>query len=82
MNVIEKQELETLKKLNKSFIDLRSKIADLEIASRNIQSQKNLTFNDLDKLSSEFKSVESELLEKYGNVKINLETGEIQDDKD
>jgi hypothetical protein len=81
MKAIEKQELETLRDLNKSFVDLRSKLADLEIANRNIQSQKNLVFNDLDKLSSEFKSIEADLLEKYGNVKINLETGEITDDK-
>ena len=81
MKAIEKQELETLRDLNKSFVDLRAKLADLEIANRNIQSQKNLVFNDLDKLSSEFKSIEAEFLEKYGNVKINLETGEITDDK-
>jgi hypothetical protein len=81
MKAIEKQELETLRDLNKSFVDLRAKLADLEIANRNTQSQKNLVFNDLDKLSSEFKSIEADLLEKYGNVKINLETGEITDDK-
>lgn len=81
MKAIEKQELETLRDLNKSFVDLRARLADLEIANRNIQSQKNLVFNDLDKLSSEFKSIEADLLEKYGNVKVNLETGEIQDDK-
>jgi hypothetical protein len=82
MKAIEKQELETLRELNKSFIELRTKLADLEIANRNIQSQKNLVFSDMDKLSSEFKSIEADLLEKYGNVKINLETGEITDDKD
>lgn len=82
MESIEKQELETLRELNKSFVELRSKLADLKIASRNIQSQKNLIFSDMDKLSSEFKAIESDLLEKYGNVKINLETGEITDDKD
>ena len=81
MNAIEKQELETLRDLNKSFVDLRAKLADLEIANRNIQSQKKLVFSELHKLSSEFKSIEADLLEKYGNVKINLETGEIQDDK-
>jgi hypothetical protein len=82
MKAIEKQELETLRELNKSFVELRTKLADLEIANRNIQSQKNLVFSDMDKLSSEFKSIEADLLEKYGNVKINLETGEITDDKD
>ena len=35
----------------------------------------------MDKLSSEFKLIEADLLEKYGNVKINLETGDITDDK-
>lgn len=82
MKTIEKQELETLKELNKSFIELRAKLSDLEIANRNIQTQKNLVFNDMDKLSSEFKIVEADLLEKYGNVKVNLETGEITNDKD
>jgi hypothetical protein len=81
MKKIEEQELLTLRELNKSFVELRAKLADLEIANRNIQSQKNLVFNDLDKLSSEFKSIEADLLENYGNVKINLETGEITDDK-
>lgn len=81
MKTIEKQELESLQKLNKSFVELRSKLADLEIANRNIQHQKNVVFVDIDKLSSEFKQIEAELLEKYGNVKVNLETGEITDDK-
>ena len=31
MKSIEKQELETLRELNKSFVDLRSKLADLSI---------------------------------------------------
>jgi hypothetical protein len=42
MKKIEKQELETLRGLNKSFTELRGKLADLEIASRNIQTQNDL----------------------------------------
>ncbi len=79
MKAIEKQELETLRELNKSFVELRGKLADMEIASRNIQSQKNMIFSDMDKLSTEFKSIEADLLEKYGNVKVNLETGEYDE---
>jgi predicted nucleic acid-binding Zn-ribbon protein len=79
MKKIEKQELETLRGLNKSFTELRGKLADLEIASRNIQTQKNMIFSDMDKLSTEFKSIEADLLEKYGNVKVNLETGEYDE---
>jgi predicted nucleic acid-binding Zn-ribbon protein len=79
MKKIEKQELETLRGLNKSFTELRGKLADLEIASRNIQTQKNMIFSDMDKLSTEFKSLEADLLEKYGNVKVNLETGEYDE---
>jgi predicted nucleic acid-binding Zn-ribbon protein len=79
MKKIKKQELETLRGLNKSFTELRGKLADLEIASRNIQSQKNMIFSDMDKLSTEFKSIEADLLEKYGNVKVNLETGEYDE---
>lgn len=81
MKKIKKSELEALQNLNKSFTDLRTKLADLEIANRNIQSQKNAVFLDMDGLSTKFKSLEADLLEKYGNVKVNLETGEITDDK-
>lgn len=81
MNKIEDKELETLRSLNTRFVDLRSKLADTEIASRGILSQKNAIFSDMDKLSTEFKSIEADLLEKYGNVRINLETGDITDDK-
>jgi predicted nucleic acid-binding Zn-ribbon protein len=81
MKKIETSELEALQNLNKSFTDLRTKLADLEIANRNIQSQKNAVFLDMDGLSTKFKSLEADLLEKYGNVKVNLETGEITDDK-
>jgi hypothetical protein len=79
MKAIEKQELETLRELNKSFVELRGKLADLEITSRNVQTQKNMIFSDMDKLSTEFKSIEADLLEKYGNVKVNLETGEYDE---
>jgi uncharacterized protein YifE (UPF0438 family) len=38
-----------------------------------------MIFSDMDKLSTEFKSIEADLLEKYGNVKVNLETGEYDE---
>lgn len=82
MKNIEQTELEKLRNLNKSFSDLRSSLADLEIKGRTIQIHKENVFRDMDKLSSEFKELEAELLAKYGNVKINLQTGEITDDKD
>ena len=82
MKNIEQTELEKLRNLNKSFSDLRSSLADLEIKGRTVQIHKENVFRDMDKLSAEFKELEAELLAKYGNVKINLQTGEITDDKD
>jgi predicted nucleic acid-binding Zn-ribbon protein len=79
MKKIESQELEALQKLNKTFTDLRAKLADLEIANRNLQSQKNNVFSEMDGLSTQFKALEADLLEKYGNVKVNLETGEYDE---
>lgn len=79
MKKIEQKELESLRYLNKKFNDLRSKLADLEISKRNIENQKSSVFNQMDGLSSEFRSLEAELLEKYGNVKVNLETGEYDE---
>jgi len=80
MNKIEEQDLLKLRELNTKFSNLRSKIADIEIAIRNLNNQKRSVFFDLDATSTEFKSLEADMLDKYGNVTVNLDTGEIKDE--
>ena len=57
--------------LNSSFVQLKDKIADLEL-------QKQMVFENVSEIKKQFKNLESELVEKYGdNSIINLETGII-----
>lgn len=78
MKVLETQELEKLRELNKNFGILKNNIADIEITIRNLENKKNIVFSELDKLSSDFIDAEKELTEKYGDVTIDLESGEIK----
>jgi hypothetical protein len=81
MNKIEEHELSILRDLNSKFNKSRSKLADIEIAIRNLEVQKSNVFAQMDETGTSFKNVEAEMLEKYGKVEINLQTGEIKDDK-
>lgn len=78
MKVLETQELENLRELNKNFNSLKNSIADVEIAIRNLENKKTIVFSELEKLSSDFADAEKALTEKYGDVTINLESGEIK----
>jgi len=78
MKVLETEELENLRELNKNFNTLKNNIADIEIAIRNLENKKTAVFSELEKLSSEFADAEKALTEKYGDVTVNLESGEIK----
>jgi hypothetical protein len=72
MKSVTTEELETLKTLHQKFNDTKLNIADAELL-------KHKLFRDLDALSKEYKEIEALLLEKYGKVSVNLQTGEIND---
>lgn len=72
MKTVTTEELENLKDLSLKFNEAKVSIAETELA-------KHKFFRDLDALSNEYKELETVLLEKYGNVNINLQTGEIND---
>jgi hypothetical protein len=71
VKTVEEKELKLLQELNSSFVQLKDKIADLEL-------QKQMIFENVSEIKKQFKNLESELVEKYGdNSIINLETGII-----
>ncbi len=73
MKKIETEELEKVNAMNVEFNSLKKAIADAEL-------QKHVALHKISSLQSEFKELETELVEKYGdNVTINLETGEIKE---
>jgi len=81
MKTITEQELEDLRKVHSDFNSLKGKIADAEIEIKKLNLFKEDIFSKLEKASLDFKDQEKKLLEIYGNVNINLQTGEITDDK-
>jgi hypothetical protein len=81
MKTITEQELEDLRRVNSEFNTLKGKIADAEIEIKKINVFKEDVFSKLETASLDFKEQEKKLLEVYGNVNINLQTGEITDDK-
>ena len=81
MKTITEQELQDLRRVNSEFNTLKGKIADAEIEIKKINVFKEDIFSKLEIVSLDFKEQEKKLLEVYGNVNINLQTGEITDDK-
>lgn len=81
MKTITEQELEDLRKVHSEFNSLKGKIADAEIEIKKLNVFKEDVFSKLETVSIDFKEQEKKLLEIYGNVNINLQTGEITDDK-
>jgi hypothetical protein len=81
MKTITEQELENLRRVNSEFNTLKGKIADAEIEIKKLNVFKEDVFSKLETVSIDFKEQEKKLLETYGNVNINLQTGEITDDK-
>ena len=73
MKKIEQSELDQITKVNSKFAEIKETIANIEI-------QKHHLLNELSALQVEFKSLEDELIKKYGdNVLIDIRTGEIKE---
>lgn len=79
MKSIEKEELEKLRDANHRLYSLKNNIAEIELSIRALELNKSSVFTSIDELNVEFRSLKKELTQKYGNVSINLETGNIQE---
>ena len=76
MKKIEKEELEKLIELNKNYRDLKFQIADIEITFERLKNQKITSIANLEMGAHDLTSYQKEISEKYGDVDINLHTGE------
>ena len=71
VKTVEESELKLLQELNSNFQQIKNKLGDLEL-------QKQIVLENVSEIRNQFKSLESELIENYGdNSVINLETGII-----
>jgi DNA-binding transcriptional MerR regulator len=76
MNKIEQEQLERLTELNRSFRDLKFQIADIELSLERLKNQKKATLVNLEVSVHDLAKYQEELTAKYGDITINLQTGE------
>jgi predicted nucleic acid-binding Zn-ribbon protein len=78
MNTLESTELESLKDLNFKVKTLKEEIADIEVSLSRLKTKKQSALFEIEVAAEELSKFQSELFEKYGNVTIDLSTGEIK----
>ena len=81
MNTLESNELESLKALNVKVKTLKEDIADIEVSLSRLKTRKQSALFEIEVAAEELNKFQSELFEKYGDVTIDLSTGEIKDGK-
>jgi len=78
MNTLELNELENLKDLNFKVKSLKEDIADIEVSLSRLKTKKQSSLFEIEVAAEELSKFQSELFEKYGDVTIDLSTGEIK----
>lgn len=78
MNTLELNELENLKSLNLKVKSLKEDIADIEVSLSRLKNKKQSALFEIEIAAEELSKFQAELFEKYGNVTIDLSTGEIK----
>lgn len=78
MNTLELNELENLKSLNLKVKSLKEDIADIEVSLSRLKNKKQSSLFEIEIAAEELSKFQAELFEKYGNVTIDLSTGEIK----
>jgi|TARA_R110000868_G_scaffold74931_1_gene216553 septal ring factor EnvC (AmiA/AmiB activator) len=79
MKSLETQELEDLRSLSSRVKNLKEEIADIEVNLSRLNNKKPMIIFDIENAADELTKLQNELQEKYGNVVIDLNTGEIKD---
>ena len=78
MNTLESIELENLKSFSMKVKSLKEDIADIEVSLSRLKTKKQSALFEIEVAADELSKFQSELFEKYGNVTIDLSTGEIK----
>jgi 2'-5' RNA ligase len=79
MAQIEEEELTRLKEASKSLRESRSTIADIEISMHRLESKKKAILFNAEQAAEQLHNIQEELQQKYGDILIDLTTGEIKD---
>lgn len=76
MKKIEEKELEQLKELQTKSQDILLELGKISFNEIILEKRKETAKITLDKIQDEEKTIKEFLISKYGNIDINLETGE------
>lgn len=76
MKKIEQEELSKLTELNRNFRDLKFEVADIELSFERLKSKKQSTLANLEIAAHDLAKYQEEIVAKYGDITINLQTGE------
>jgi hypothetical protein len=76
MKKIEQDELSKLTELNRNFRDLKFQVADIELSFERLKNQKKATLANLEVAVHDLAKYQEEIIAKYGDITINLQTGE------
>lgn len=76
MKKLEQDELSKLTELNRNFRDLKFEVADIELSFERLKSKKQTTLTNLEIAAHDLAKYQEEIVAKYGEVSINLQTGE------
>jgi hypothetical protein len=74
---IKQEQLDRLIEANRKFRDLKFNIADIEINFERLKVQKNQIMANMEIAAHDLASVQEEIYNEYGDVKVNLQTGEF-----
>lgn len=77
MKKLEQQELEQLQELQKKSQEIIFELGEISLNEILLNKRKNKSLLSLDKLQDEEKTLKQFLISKYGDININLETGEF-----
>ena len=76
MKKLEQEELSKLTELNRGFRDLKFEVADIELSFERLKSKKKSTLANLEIAAHDLAKYQEEIIAKYGDITINLQTGE------
>ena len=75
-NKIKKEELDKLVAANRMYRDLKFAVADIEMSFERLKDQKKVTMEQLKGATMDLSVTQQEIYDKYGDVQVNLQTGE------
>ena len=79
MRKIEQEKLDRLNGYSKALRDARNTIADIELQFARLKSKKQSEIFNAEQALVDLRKVQEEVHAKYGDVLIDLETGEIKE---